>query len=384
MKFSSIALALAVGVSAFAADAPVSTVEEIVVKVNGDIITRTELDRSRAQLEAQLKQRGVAGSDLQKEIEERSKDILRERIDQLLLVQKGRELSINVDPEVSKYIAEIQLQTKIADPEKFQQFVREQTGQAYEDYKADIRNGMLTQRVVRQEVGSKINIPRAEVEKYYNEHKSEFMRQDQVFLREILLSTEGKSEAEIAGIEKKAKDLVARARKGEKFGELARDNSQSATAKDYGQLGAFKRGELLKQIEDIVFAQDRGYVTDPIRVESGYLILRVEERHKPGQAGFEEVENQVMEKLYMPRMEPAVREYLTKLRQDAFLEIKPGYVDTGAAPGKNTAWTDPAQLKPETVTKEEVAAQKRRRRLLWLVPVPGTSTNTKGGTSSSK
>jgi peptidyl-prolyl cis-trans isomerase SurA len=355
-----------------------------VVKVNGDIITRTELDRSRAQLEAQLKQRGASGPDLQNEISQRSKDILRERIDQLLLAQKGRELNINVDPEVSKYIAEIQLQTKIADPEKFQQFVREQTGQAYEDYKAEIRNGMLTQRVVRQEVGSKINIPRAEVEKYYNEHKNEFMREDQVFLREILLSTEGKSEAEIAGIEKKAKDLVARARKGEKFGELARDNSQSATAKDYGQLGAFKRGELLKQIEDIVFAQDRGYVTDPIRVQNGYLILRVEERHKPGQASFEEVENQVMEKLYMPRMEPAVREYLTKLRHEAFLEIKPGYEDTGAAPSKNTAWSDPAQLKPETVTKEEVAAQKRRRRLLWVVPLPGTSTAARGGTSSSK
>jgi peptidyl-prolyl cis-trans isomerase SurA len=384
MKFSRLVLPVAVCVSAIAADTPPSTVEEIVVKVNGDIITRTELDRSRAQLEAQLKQRGASGPDLQNEISQRSKDILRERIDQLLLAQKGRELNINVDPEVSKYIAEIQLQTKIADPEKFQQFVREQTGQAYEDYKAEIRNGMLTQRVVRQEVGSKINIPRAEVEKYYNEHKNEFMREDQVFLREILLSTEGKSEAEIAGIEKKAKDLVARARKGEKFGELARDNSQSATAKDYGQLGAFKRGELLKQIEDIVFAQDRGYVTDPIRVQNGYLILRVEERHKPGQASFEEVENQVMEKLYMPRMEPAVREYLTKLRHEAFLEIKPGYEDTGAAPGKNTAWSDPAQLKPETVTKEEVAAQKRRRRLLWVVPLPGTSTAARGGTSSSK
>ena len=75
--------------------------------------------------------------------------------------------------------------------------------------------------------------------------------------------------------------------------------------------------------------------------------------------------------------QPQVREYLTKLRHEAFLEIKPGYVDTGAAPGKNTAWTDPAQLKPETVTKEEVAAQTRRRRLLWMVPIPGTQTSPK-------
>lgn len=92
-----------------------------------------------------------------------------------------------------------------------------------------------------------------------------------------------------------------------------------------------------------------------------------------------------MEKLYMPVFQPKIREYLTQLRQEAFLEIKAGYVDTGAAPGKSTKWTDPAQLKPETVTKEEVASQTRNKRLLWLIPIPGTSTSTKPqpGTSSS-
>jgi hypothetical protein len=142
---------------------------------------------------------------------------------------------------------------------------------------------------------------------------------------------------------------------------------------------------LNKQIEDIVFAQDRGFVTDPIRVTNGFLILRIEEKHKAGQASFEEVENEIIEKLYMGRFQPQVREYLTKLRYEAFLEIKPGFVDTGAAPGKNTAWTDPAQLKPETVTKEEVAAQTRRRRLLWMVPIPGTQTSPKkAGVSTTK
>jgi len=79
----------------------------------------------------------------------------------------------------------------------------------------------------------------------------------------------------------------------------------------------------------------------------------------------------------MPRMEPKVRELLTKLREDAFLEIKPGYIDSGAAPNKDTSWKDPAQLKPETTTKEEVAARKHRKKLLWVVPIPGTSTSKK-------
>lgn len=157
------------------------------------------------------------------------------------------------------------------------------------------------------------------------------------------------------------------------------------TKSQYGELGGFSPGQLDKKIEAIVLGQERGFVTDPIRVANGFLILKVEDKHRAGQASFEEVENEIMEKLYMPRFQPQIREYMTKLRHEAFLEIKPGYVDTGAAPGKNTAWTDPAQLKPETITKEEVAAQTRRRRLLWMVPIPGTQTSpkTKGGVSKS-
>jgi parvulin-like peptidyl-prolyl isomerase len=223
-----------------------------------------------------------------------------------------------------------------------------------------------------------------ELKKYYDEHKSEFVRQEQVFLREILVSTEGKDDKGIAAAEKKAKDVVARARKGEKFGDLVRDISDAPSKQYGGDLGGFKRGDLNKQVEDIVFKADRGFVTDPVRVPNGYLILRVEEKFKPGQAEFEEVKNEIMDKLYSPRMQPAMREYLTKLRQDAFLEIKPEYVDSYAAPGKNTTWADPAQLKPETVTKEEVSSKGRHKKFVGL-PIPGTSTtSSKPGTSKSR
>jgi len=194
-------------------------------------------------------------------------------------------------------------------------------------------------------------------------------------LREIFISTEGKDEKGIAAAEKKAKDLVARARKAENFGNLARDNSDADSARNYGELQPFKRGDLRKEFEDIVFNQSKGYVTDPFKQPNGFLILKVEERLQPGLQPFEAVENEITEKLYMPRMQPAVRTYLTKLRQEAFLEIRAGYPDTGAAPGKDTSWKDPAKLVPATVTKEEVASRIRRRRLLWLVPVPGSKTS---------
>jgi len=363
-------LACLVWVAAAALAADVRVVEEIIAKVNNEIITRGELERSRRQLEESLRRQGATPAQIKQALQEAERHALRERIDQLLLLQRAKDLNINVDTEVARYLADIQLRQKISDPEKFQQFIREQTSMSYEDFRQQIKDSFLTRRVIQQEVSSKIVIPRSEVQKYYEEHKNEFIRDEQVLLREILISTQGKDEAGVAAAEKKAKELVERARQGENFGNLARDNSDAETAANYGELGAFKRGELRKDIEDIVFRQGKGYVTDPIKVDTGFLILKVEERSAPGLQPLEMVENEIMEKLFQPRMEPALRAYLTKLRMDAFLEIKPGWVDTGAAPGKDTTWQDPAQLKPETVTKEEVASRTRRRRLLWAMPVP--------------
>jgi parvulin-like peptidyl-prolyl isomerase len=234
--------------------------------------------------------------------------------------------------------------------------------------------------VIREEVTEKMSVKHEDAEKYYNEHKAEFVRDERIFLQEILISTEGKDAAGVAAAEKKAKDLVARARKGERFAEMARDNSDSVSAKGMGELPPYKKGDVSKVIDDAVWNQPKGYITDPIRTSNGFLILRVEDHQKAGQAEFSEVESRINEILLSPKLDAAVREYLTKLRKDAFLEIKADYIDTGAAGGKDTAWADPAQLKPETVKKEEVESRTRHKRLLWTIPVPGTQTTT---TSSS-
>jgi parvulin-like peptidyl-prolyl isomerase len=368
----------------FASAADNQTIEEIVAKVNGDIITKGEVDRTRRSIEAELRaQQNLNGVRLQAAVAERDKDILRERIDQLLLVQKGKELNVNVDSELSRYMADLQRKFNIADPDKFQAFVREQTGLPYEDFKAEQKNAMLTQRVIREQVGRSINIPREDMRKYYEEHKADFVRQERVFLRRILVSTEGKNADGLAAAEKKAKDLAARAKKGEKFPEMARDNSDDSTAQQGGDMGTWQKGQLKKEVEDLIWDKPRGYVTDPIKVAEGWLIIKVDEHQKEGLAAYEEVENEIMDKFYGQQFQPKIREFLTKLRVDAFLEIKPGWVDTGAAPNKNTAWSDPAQLQPEITTKEQVAQQTRKKRLMKFIPVPGTST-AKTGTSSSK
>jgi len=351
--------------------ADVRIVEEIVAKVNGDIITRGEIQRQRQAIQEEFQREGLTGARLTDAVKDQEKNALRDQIDQLLLVQRGKDLDIKIDADVTRRVAQLQSQSRITDPDKFHDYIREQTGMSFEDFRDQLKKQLLTQRVISDEISSRISIPEPDLKKYYDEHPNEFMREEQVFLSQILISTEGKTPEQVAAAQKKATDLVARARKGEKFNELARDNSDDpATARDGGQLPPYKRSDhlLVKDIEDKVFAMNKGQVTDPIKLPTGFLILKVDERFEAGKASFEEVKNELTEKLAGPRMEPKVREYLTKLREDAFLEIKDGYVDSGAAPGKDTRWRDVVALKPQTTTKEEVAA-KQKRKFLKVIPL---------------
>jgi hypothetical protein len=128
-----------------------------------------------------------------------------------------------------------------------------------------------------------------------------------------------------------------------------------------------------KEMEDAAFKEKKGSILGPFKRPQGFVVLRVDERFEAGQPTFEEVKEQIQEIMARPKMEPKIREFLTRLREEAFLEIKDGYVDSGAAPGKDTRWHDVAQLKPQTTTKEEVAARVHRHKKVLFIPIPGTT-----------
>lgn len=383
MKNSILVVAVVcLAIPGMAADVEVEVLDEIIAKVNGRIITKTDIERARETFVEDLKARQVPESEIQARLDEQDDHFLRDRIDNLLLIQKGEQLDVKVDREVSKYLADLMVQYKAPDQDQLATLIRERTGMRFEDFKEEVKNGILTQRVLGMEVGSRVVIPREEIEAYYKEHQDEFMREERVFLSEILISTDGLEGDALAGAEKEAKDLVERARRGEKFEELAREHSDAVTAEAGGDLGGWKRSDLRQDLADLIWDKEKNHVTDPIKVQGGYLILKVRAHHQAGLAHIEEVENEIMNKLYPPRFQPLVREYLTELRQQAFLEIKDGYVDTAAAPGKDTSWSDPAMLVPETVTREEVLSKTRRKKLLWLIPIPGTKQKPKSSSKS--
>lgn len=386
MRVRNFALLFAIALFALPLSAEIVIVEEIIAKVNGDIIARSEYEQALAESRAAVAaQKDLTPEQQQKAIEEAEKNTLRNLIDERLLIQRGNDLSLSVEAQVLRQRDEIMRRYDLKTVADFENWAAEKFDLPIEDLMDQLRNNILSQTVLGQEVGSKIVIPRADIEKYYEEHKTEFVREEGVYLREILISTQGKTGEDLAAAEKKAKEVLERVKKGEPFAEMARRFSENEnSAPNGGDIGVWRRGQLRKEIEDLVFENDAGFITDLIEVPTGYLILKVEERFREGQAELQEVEQEIHARLAGPKWNPAVREYLSQLRRDAYIEIRPGYIDSGAVPGMDTSWSDPAKLAPVTTTKEEVLKKKKGRRLLWLIPLPGGGDNKDGEKTDSE
>ena len=180
-------------------------------------------------------------------------------------------------------------------------------------------------------MGSKIIVSHEDIVKYYNEHKTEFVRPETVVLREIFVSTEGKPDADIPALRKKAENLRDRVlNNGDDFGAMAKRYSDSPTAQQSGELGAFQRSQLDAKIAEKVFALNRSQMTDVMETKTGFEILQVRERYEAGEQPLDKVEPEISNKLYEQKMEPGMRTYLTTLREDSYVQIKPGYTDTAA------------------------------------------------------
>src|ERR1700739_1323296 len=331
-KWLVLAVLLCTGVSAHA-QTKSTVIEEIVARVNNEIITREDLDHARTSLTNEIRDAcaNCTPQQIQDQIDAKDKDLLRDLIDQSLLVQRAKDDGIKVDAEVIKRLDAIRQQNKLASMDELDDEIRK-SGQDPEDFKAQIRDQLLTQEIMRKEVGSRIIIAHEDVVKYYNDHKSEFIRPETVFLREIFVSTEGKPESDIPALRKKAENLRDRVLKnGDDFGELAKHYSDSKdTAPQSGELGSFERSKLDPKIAEKVFALNRGQMTDVFEIKGGFEILQVRERYDAGEQPLDKVEPEISNKLYEQKMEPALRAYLQTLREDSFVQVKPGYIDTAA------------------------------------------------------
>jgi peptidyl-prolyl cis-trans isomerase SurA len=352
-----------------------TVVEEIVARVNNSIVTREDLRRSREQMMQEVRQQ-QSGGDTNAAITEREKNLLRDLIDQQLLVQKGTDLGLSVDTELVKRLDDLRKEMKaesIDDLEK----IAQQQGVSFEDFKQNMKNNLMTQKVISSEVGGRIQFTREEIQKFYEDHKKEFDLPERIRLAEILIPAAPPSQAkddkgnplpptdptpeQVAAAKAKADEAMAKLKAGTKWQDVAKQYSSGPTAQEGGDLGFFKRGVLDKSLEDKAFALKEGTTTDVVRTKQGFVILKVLEHSPAGVPPLNKMENRIQEVLYYQKIDPALRQYLTKLREDAYIDIKQGYVDSGASPNQTKLIYTSA---PEARTKD-LSKKKKKKFLIF-------------------
>ena len=344
-----------------AAQSQQTVVEEIVARINSSIVTHADLQRSKEAYQDEMNKPDMANLPAADKPQEQ--DLLRDLIDKQLLLQKGNELGISADTDVVKRLDQIRQQMHAESMEDMEKAAQAQ-GVSFEEFKQNIKNGILQQKVIQQEVGGHITVTQQQIQEFYDQHKAEMERPEQVRLSEILVSTQKAAPVRtakgntalpepndpdaVAAAQKKADSIYAQLQKGTKFADVAKANSDGPTAQAGGDLEYFKRGTLSKELEDQVFALNANDFTKPIRTNQGWVILEVTEHQTAGIPPLKDVEARIQERLYMEQMQPELRKYLTKLREDAYIDIKPGYIDTGASPN---------ETKPIFTTAEETGAK---------------------------
>jgi peptidyl-prolyl cis-trans isomerase SurA len=311
-----------------------SVVEDAVARVNDQIITRTEYQAAEEQLLEQARQENLSQADL----DDRVNNLLRDLIDEQLLLSKGKELGITGDAETIRELDDIRKKNNLPSMEALEKAAAQQ-GVSFEDFKQHIRDQIIRQQVVRDQVGSHLNMTHADELAFYNAHAQEFTVPEQVHLSEILIATpENATQAQLDAAQAHADAVAAKLKAGGNFVALARTDSGGPNAATGGDLGDWKRGSLGDVLEKATFPLPVGGNTDPIRTRQGYVILHVDAHQQAGVPPISDVEPKVQEALYFQQLQPALRAYLTKARADAYMEVdtKDGFDDTGA-PTKKAA-----------------------------------------------
>lgn len=303
-------------------------VERIIARVNNKIITQRQYDKDRATLHSQLAQQ-YSGAKLEQEFKTQSKNLLRDMIDQDLMVQKAKDDDISVETDLIKRLDEIRQQYNLPSLDALQKAV-EKEGVDWEDFKDQIKRNLLMRRVISREVGSRIIISRADARKYFDAHRKEFDSPPGVHLAEILISTEKHSPHEAEELAKKA---LAEIQNGTRFSDVAKKYSDAPSAKEGGDVGFFKAGTIAPAISSAIANVDAGEVSPIVKTKYGYMIFDVLEKRVGKNPTFEQVSNQVMNYLYEQKIQGALRGFLTTLRKQSSIRLAPGFVDTGAPPG---------------------------------------------------
>lgn len=300
--------------------AAAETVDRIVAVVNGDIIVLSELKQvSRNYIDRMSEQFKVAGGDEQ--LREAERRILDQLIDEKLVNQEAERLAITFsEREVDLAVKEMQNRNRLSDAQFAAALAEE--GLTMPKYREQLKSQMKKVRVIDQEIKSRIQVSKEEVDAYYEKHADDFNAEPEVRIQQIrLVIPPGSSAGEVSRIQAQAESILAKIKGGEDFTSLVGLYSQDPTAAAGGDMGTFKRGELLPAIDEYAFSMKPGEVSPVIRTEGGFHIVKVLGRREPTALSEEERRAEVKDVLFSQKAEEDFKVWIAKLRKKAYIEV---------------------------------------------------------------
>lgn len=357
--------------STFAQESEMQVVDEVIAQINDDVITLSMLKRESKERADALRQSGMSQEEAAAEVAKRQPELIATLVNEALLIQKGKELDLagEVEAEVNRRMLEVAKEQGIPTIEKLDAAMRE-SGVDPVATRQTLRVEIMKQAVIQQEVDRKVffGSTMEELKKYFQEHQEKFRKPENVTISEIFLSSAGKNEAEVKA---RALELVRQLRAGADFKALAAANSEReangvrTAPQTGGKVGAFEVPNLREDIANAIKNVKAGGVSEPLRTNDGYQILRVDER-VPGSTTATFNENQVREAITIERGEKKREEYLQSLRDEAYIKISENY-RAAVAPILKLA---PEKTADNSSTSTSEKPEKKKGKILGIFPRP--------------
>ena len=290
-------------------------VDKIEVIVNDEMITRREIDRLLAPIYEKYKTMYSGESLISKTLEARQK-VIEQLIEDKLVYCEAKKYNINLDEKDIEEKINAAM-SKAGGKEEFEKILASQQITTKE-LRVRYKEQGLSRRIIDQMVGSKIAITPIEVEKYYTNNIERFASPEEVLLRNILIfpGEDPVRSAKLAG------EISKRLKEGCDFGGLAKIYSQGPAAAEGGLMGYVKRGDLMPQIEDVVFNLKVGEISGIVKTQAGYHIFKVEEKRPGSVRSFKDAKRDVEESVFMEKMNHKVRVWIAGLKKNAYIEIR--------------------------------------------------------------
>lgn len=297
--------------------------DEIVARVNSEIITMIDLNKELRILRGSLVQDTQNPEQLEQEFQREKRILLRTMIQTRMLAQRAEEfgISANIEGNVTNVIEEMRKESGIPNLEILDQVLQEQ-GSSLEDYRQSLRQRLTIDSLLQQFVYSKLTLLTPEIEAYYQEHIEEYTEKAQVELKELLFLTEGEDKAQLR---EKAEEVLAQLRAGASFEDLAEQYSNGPTAARGGDIGSFKQGSMSPLIEEVAFQLKEGEISGIIETEYGLQIIKVVSHTANRLRPVEEVRPEISRQLYERKAQPGLRKFMDELREQSYVYIAPNY-----------------------------------------------------------